>query len=141
MPHLGRTQLGRDLPLTVRTYNQFGVSINPEDVPTAHIVNTAGIIVVTIKIPAIDEYNRPGFFSHQLLLDERFTTGRYFIIYSWEMGDLRGRLVDSFDIVRGGHPDGRVQSAHWLSQPHADFMFFQTSDGVVHKGRSPSIVT
>ena len=79
--------------------------------------------------------------EHQLLLDDKFSLGRHNIIYSWEMGDLRGRLIDSFDIVRGGHRWGRNQSAHWLTQPHANFIFFQTSDGIVHKGRSPSVVT
>jgi len=141
MPHLGRRQLGEDIPLTVRTYDQFGRSVNPEDAPTVHIVDVTGHMIVEMKIPAIDEYNRPGFFAHQLLLDKRFTTGRHIIIYSWEMGDIRGRLVDSFDIVRGGNNWGRNQSIHWLNQPHANFIFFQTSDGIVHKGRSPSIVT
>jgi hypothetical protein len=141
MPHLGRTQLGRELPLGIRTHDAFGNSINPDEAPTVHILKSTGVVVATLQIPAVDKFNRKGFFAFGLLLDGRFSTGRYFVVYSWQMGDLRGRLVDSFDIVRGGHKSGRVQAAHWLAQPHSSFIYFQTSDGVVHKGRSPSVVT
>jgi hypothetical protein len=132
--HLGRTQLGRELPLTVTTRDQFGTPTVPDTVPVAVILGSNGVVVMQVQVPILSRTVQPGMFSEKLLLDGTFKLGRYFVLYQWTCGFYVGRDSDVFDIVGGGNDAGAVHSMHWVIQPHASFVYYETADGQIHRG-------
>ena len=140
--HIGRYQLGVEVPLSVVTTNSSGDAAAPDACPTVVIYTSAAVRVSGYngkKIPVVDAANTTGLFRYGAFLGPVFAAGRYTVVYQWVIGAFTGKEVSYFDVIAGGNSDGAVIAMAELQRPHARFVVQHLSSGKLSSNRNPTL--
>lgn len=125
---LGRFQVGDLVPMEVL----------PGGVPDAAPVATVKDSMMNVMFVAKMAMNEaPDFFSLPLFLDARFAVGTFSVTYSYAVSGVLGTASDSFDVVAGGDPGGRVIAMTAYDRPEAQYIVVQMQSGYLMQGRNP----
>lgn len=125
---LGRFQLGDVVTTEVLPGSP------PDAAPVATIKNGIGVTIATAKMAM---NGGPTAFSLPLFLGNLFTVGTFSVTYSYAVGGIPGSASDSFDVVAGGDPGGRVIAMTAYDRPEAQYVVVQMASGYLMQGRNP----
>ncbi len=146
MSYLGRKQLGEHILLQCTTVTGAGVPTAPDDAPRITILKPDGTTLLENKrIPAVNKNRYTGEFHYNLFVganphvptDEEFETGKYHVVFEWEISSTAGASVSTFDVVAGGNASGQVVSMYWYERPSGGYMVMQLDSGTIIAGRNP----
>jgi hypothetical protein len=140
--YLGRYQLGETVGLLLQTKNAVQTPTVPDNPPQAVIWKPDGTKYLSKEMPVIDRYSQTGLFLLPLFLGLGHVTGHYRVTYTYYITatTYHGLEEDAFEVVAGGHTDGRVIAAHFLVKPDRTVIVQQYDSGRVKAGRNPKIV-
>lgn len=138
MNYQGRHMLGKRLSLAVRCRDSSGVPALPDQAPVA-LVYSGSALVLSLRLPIRDRQDLTGWFAGSLLLDSRFATGRYRIVYQYAVSGTAGGDTDCFEIVQGGQADGAGLALIYYSRPASDFCLLQADSGRLLRRRNPRL--
>jgi hypothetical protein len=74
-----------------------------------------------------------------VFLDGRFSTGRYDVLVTWEIGGTVYASSGMFDVVAGGDVGGAVIAQTVYHRPEADYVVYQTNAGTLERSRNPKL--
>lgn len=135
--------LGTQAVLGCQCVNAAGTPTAPDSAPTMKIYTATGTSsVVSKSIPPRDKFNSTGYFEYQQPLNSLFSTGLYYVLYTWTISSTTYTQadVDVFRIVAGGDNTGSVISMFYLDRPDGnDFILAQLDMGSVVWHRGPSV--
>jgi len=101
------------------------------------IYDNSGVLVVSKRIPPIEQTAITGLFGIMQPLNSSFAAGRYWVYYSYLVSTTQRCAVDSFEILAGGNSGGQVISLAFLDRPDADWMVGQLDSGASIVARGP----
>lgn len=136
----GRTQLGKELIVGVRTHDGSEPAA-PTAAPTIEVYSGTARVITPRSIPPLDRYGLTvpaSLWQYRLLLDGRFDVGGYSVVYRWAVGSYNGVEIDTFEIMPGGHEDGAAIASYFYRRPNASYIVQQTDAGRIIKGKNPS---
>lgn len=136
--YLGRYQLGQVLTLMTWTTGYQGRIVTPLDYPTATIFDDNGDVVGVFSLPALDKGN--SVFALPIFLNLKFSVGRFRVITSYSAsGAYTGALLDYFEVIPGGDPNGPLISLCSYDRPEAGYVLAQMGSGKLAQGATPQI--
>lgn len=136
--HIGRFQLGRRVPLSVRAVDSSSTPALPTAVPTAKIVRLdTNTLVVTHSIPIKERYVITGLFQFDLLLTSAYSAGDYGVTFDWTISGTAYSKEQQFTVVVGGDAAGQIIGLSYLTRPNADHVVFACDGGTIQDGRNP----
>lgn len=137
---LGRYQLGQWVTLGTVVMDGSGKPVVPAAAPVASITGPQGFSM-TLPMAALPEavssYPVGTAFGSLLFLDSSFIFGIFGVRYS-----VSGQSIadpDSFTIIGGGDPGGRVISMHAYDRPEATYVIAQLDSGLIVQGKNPRL--
>ena len=136
---LNRYILGDLFPLLVHCKNGAETPTVPATAPHADVFSSAGSKVISQRLPVIDKGGITGLFGFPLSLDNKFSAGRYDVVYHYLLSTTPYVETESFEIVAGGHKEGSPLAMHLLRVPNAHFVLMQNDAGRVIRQRNPRI--
>lgn len=125
---LGRYQLG-DIVST-----ELIIGVSPDAAPTLTVTDHSDAAIVTAKM-AMNGGSTS--FALPLFLGSLFSIGTFSVTYSYAVGGSPGMASDSFDVVAGGDPGGRVIAMTAYERPGAQYLVVQMASGYLMQGRNP----
>lgn len=135
--HLGRYQLGLELPLTLEC-TLARAADTPSTHPTYEARAADGTVAASGRVAADPLAGIVGFFRGPLFLDDRFSVGRYTIAYRWQDSLARDRVeLQTVDVIPGGDVDGAIIALHPVERPDRTSLVYQTDAGVLARGLNP----
>lgn len=135
--HLGRKQLGEEVPLTLLCRNSSGVPADPDACPKVDVYSASGKVVSGRSIPILDPAGTTGLFGGRIYLDGTFSAGEHLVVYRYDSGGTRRQEVDHFEVVAGGDSSGQVIALFNYERPHANHLVQQRTSGRLYKGKNP----
>ncbi len=138
MSYLGRQMLGGRILLGVRCQGPTGVPLVPDQAPVALVYSSSGL-VASLRLPIRDRQDLDGWFQTSLLLDSRFSTGLYRVVYQYTISGVAGGDTDTFEVVPGGQADGAGLALVYYSRPASDFCLLQSDSGRLIRKRNPRL--
>ncbi len=138
MEFLGRYQQGQTVTLFCQGKDANGVATLPDRPPQAKVFNGTTVVEAN-EMPILDRYINTGFFQHHLFLGAAYSAGQYRVVYYYRVGSYYGVEEDGFEIVAGGHQDGSILNMYFFRRPQADYIVYETEDGIINKGRNPTV--
>jgi hypothetical protein len=134
--YLGRYQLGQEVKIGLPTVDGSGNPVQPDSAPTAVITHPDAIVDPAVKL-AMD--GGPTAFALGIDLGYATILGTYTVSYSYQAGVFAGSGGDTFDVIAGGDPGGRIISMTAYDRPEASYVVAQISSGRIVQGRNPSL--
>lgn len=140
--YLHRYQLGETIGLLLACKDGSNTPVVPDNPPQAVLWAPDDTKLLQKEMPILDRYSTTGLFLLPVFLGHQFTTGSYRVTYNWTSGSgtYTGMSEDGFEIVAGGHEDGRVIATHFFQRPDATFVVQQYDSGKVKASRNPKIL-
>jgi hypothetical protein len=133
--YLGRFQQGQPVRLAVSPVSG-GNPATPDSAPVATVTGPVGFASFSAKL-AMD--GGPTAFALAIPLVAEFLLGTYSVSYSYSVGGNAGTASDTFDVIAGGDPGGRIISMTAYDRPEARYVVTQLSSGRIVQGRNPTI--
>lgn len=134
---LGRFQVGQVVMPAVKTLNVDGDSAAPDVAPTATITGPDGFARGPFKLAMRGGSTE---FALPVFLGLEFSLGTYSLSYSYTVdGDAIDTDGDSFEVIAGGDPGGRVISMVAYDRPEARYVVAQLTSGRIVQGRNPRL--
>lgn len=137
----GRNQVGQSFSLGLQTlspsaFSPVGIQ-DPDDNPLFRIYST-GISTRAYRIP-IDKtsYGVVGAFRGAFTPGSYDGVGKYFVLYSYQVGSSSKAILSTFEIVGGGHPNGCTISSFSFGLPSGANMCVHDGSGKVCVGKRP----
>lgn len=125
---LGRFQLGDVVVLEVLP------GFVPDAAPVMTVKDGSDATIVTAKMAM---NGGPTAFSLPLFLGSLFAVGTFSVTYSYAVAGVTGSASDSFDVVAGGDPGGRVIAMTAYDRAEAQYVVVQMASGYLMQGRNP----
>lgn len=137
---LGRYQLGQWVSLSFVSQDNLGHPTVPADLPVGLVTGPGGFSyqVPLSAIPeSISSLPKGTAFSATVFLDAAYPLGIFSVVYA--VGQQTTSQADSFTIVDGGDPGGRVVSMHAYDRPEATYIIGQLDSGLIVQGKNPRL--
>ena len=129
MSYLGRFQQGQNVTIGVST------TAAPDAAPIATIKDSSGDTIWSGGIALV----AANTFSLSIFIGVVFSLGTFTVTYSWAIKGVAGTATDTFDVIGGGDPGGKVVSMYSYVRPDATYVVAQLSSGNTVQGRNPRL--
>lgn len=136
---VGHYALGQLLPLRVWVVDENGAGTAPDAAPIAVVYDSDGTRVAKYDLPCKEQNTVTGWFEDVANLDNRYSTGRYTVMYTYLLSGVAQGRLEQCEIVAGGDGVGSGVGLYFYRQPQADFLLLQTDRGILKTRRNPRV--
>ncbi|SIO38004.1 hypothetical protein SAMN05444166_4234 [Singulisphaera sp. GP187] len=134
--NLGRYQQGQTVTIGLAVVDANGDPASPITAPTAVITDADDSVVASLKLAMNGNSTA---FALGVFLGINYSLGTYTVTYSYQSGAFSGSASDTFTVIPGGDPGGRVISLYAYDRPEARYVVAQLTSGLILQGRNPRL--